>query len=342
MFFKPMIGFLLVLSLSCVTPTVLWAAAPELSQVPAGCTGEATLRGERERLVAQMKDVMASVKANKARCSSVESGSDLEADCRQEGKRIKRRYSELIEKYKAFNESVLNQGNPEHIARGQRYVDCDSARKLYEQMSVGLPVQRDWLDRTKTQLESATHERKAISKEQEEFLIKSTYDNARALMWKMDILQARIRKMKMDGIPLVQRKVWEKTMKKYSDTYDRLDKGVKSFEAGGNFGNSFHVAGKDARDIASELGMLLDKSGIGDEGIKELAHLLPPAYEIGFIAGKLFIDAGFLDWKNNVNEAELARAQATYDTLKFHYDQAQEKVDNAKSDLAQFCNGKTH
>ena len=66
-----------------------------------------------------------------------------------------------------------------------------------------------------------------------------------------------------------------------------------------------------------------------------------PHLEIAVIAGKIFIDAGFLEWKNNVNEAELAQAQATYDTLKFHYDQAQEKVDNAKSDLAQFCNGKT-
>ena len=125
MFLKAMIGILLVLSFAGVTPTALLAAAPELSHVPAGCAGEATLRGKRERLVAQMKDVMASVKANKARCSSVESGSDLESDCRQEGKRIKRRYSEMIEKYKAFNESVLNQGNPEHIARGERYVDCD-------------------------------------------------------------------------------------------------------------------------------------------------------------------------------------------------------------------------
>jgi hypothetical protein len=236
---------------------------------------------------------------------------------------------------------LLNQGNPEHIARGNRYVDCDDTRTLYERMSAGLPVQKDWLVRTKAQLDSAAKESKAISKEQEEFFIKSAYDTARALMLNMDILRMRIQKMKMDGIPLDQRKAWMKTMKSFNDTYDRLDKGMKLFVEGKDFGKDFHVAGKDAMDVASELGIFLDKSGIGDEGIQRLAHLLGPTGEIAITGGKLFFDAGILIWKNNMNEAELAQAQATYDTLHYNYDRAQEKVDNAKSDLDTFCGGKT-
>lgn len=106
MLFKAIVGLLLVLFLSCIVPSALLAAAPELSKVPAGITQEEDMLSERKSLEGQMKSIMVIVVANKARCSSVESGSDLETDCREEGKQIKQRYADLVEKYKAFNESV--------------------------------------------------------------------------------------------------------------------------------------------------------------------------------------------------------------------------------------------
>ena len=106
MLFRIIVGFLLVFLFSYITPATLSAAVPELSLVPAGCAQEKTLLRERESLEGQMKDLMHAVKANKARCGSVDPGSALEADCLEEGKRIKQRYAELVEKYKEFNNSV--------------------------------------------------------------------------------------------------------------------------------------------------------------------------------------------------------------------------------------------
>jgi hypothetical protein len=236
---------------------------------------------------------------------------------------------------------LLNQGDPEHIARGKRYVDCDSTRKTYEMMSAGLPTQRDWMERTKTQLESATKERKEISKDQEEFLIKNTYDTARELMGRMDIVRNRIRTMKVDGMSLERRREWLETMNSWNENYDRIDAGTQSLMAGKDFGKEFPVVGKDVKTAALKFSKMLDESGIADEGAMELAKLLGPTGVIAYTATKFTLDAGFLGWTTYVNETELAQAQATYDTLRYQYDQAQEKVNNAKADLDEFCAGQT-
>ena len=145
MLFRIIVGFLLVFLFSYITPATLSAAVPELSLVPAGCAQEKTLLRERESLEGQMKDLMDTVKANKARCGSVDPGSALEADCLEEGKRIKQRYAELVEAYTQFNTAVkvvveftnkLNSTDDKDVPIHAPYPNAKDKRNAYEYSKV--------------------------------------------------------------------------------------------------------------------------------------------------------------------------------------------------------------
>jgi len=90
------------------------------------------------------------------------------------------------------------------------------------------------------------------------------------------------------------------------------------------------------------LNKLVVDSGLAETAGEELAKYgFGPAGALSFRVAKFGIDSAYVTGKQILNEQDIAQARATYDHLRSQYSQAEEKVNNARSDLAQMCTAKS-
>lgn len=239
-------------------------------------------------------------------------------------------------------ELKLKLGDPEHLARGGRVVDCVQTRQVYERMSAGLPMQREQLAKYEQQIRNATQERPAISEEARSLAIQTAYSEARNIAKSAAVVRARLGSMKLDGFPPEKRAEWMRSLKDWDNLHDQIDKLPTAYIAGAQYGEDLPELGKTLQERALRLNKLVVDSGLAESVGEELAtYGFGPAGAIAFRAAKFGIDAAYVSGKHVLNEAEIAQARATYDHLRSQYSQAEEKVNNAREDLAQLCSARS-
>lgn len=240
------------------------------------------------------------------------------------------------------DELKLKLGDPEHLARGGRVVDCVQTQKVYERMNAGLPMQREQLAKYEEQIRNASNERPAISEEARTLAVKTAYDEARNIAKSAAVVRARLGAMKLDGVPAEKRTEWMRSLKDWDDLNDQIDKLPTAYLAGAQYGEDLPTLGKTLQERALRLNKLVVDSGLAETAGEELAKYgFGPAGAMAFRAAKFGIDATYVTGKQVLNEAEIAQARATYDHLRSQYSQAEEKVNNARDDLAQLCSAKS-
>jgi len=240
------------------------------------------------------------------------------------------------------DELKLKLGDPERLARGGRVVDCVQTRQVYERMSAGLPMQREQLAKYEQQIRNATQERPAISEEARSLAIQTAYSEARNIAKSAAVVRARLGSMKLDGFPPEKRAEWMRSLKDWDNLHDQIDKLPTAYIAGAQYGEDLPDLGKTLQERALRLNKLVVDSGLAESVGEELAtYGFGPAGAIAFRAAKFGIDAAYVSGKHVLNEAEIAQARATYDHLRSQYSQAEEKVNNAREDLAQLCSARS-
>lgn len=243
------------------------------------------------------------------------------------------------------DELRLKLGDPEHLAKGGRVVDCAQTRQVYERMNAGLPMQREQLAKYEEQIRNATRERPAISEEARQLAIKTAYDEARNIAKSASVVRARLGAMKMDGVAPEKRAEWMRSLKDWDELHEQIeqiDKLSTSYQAGKQYGEDLPTLGKSLQERALRLNKLVVDSGLAETAGEELAKYgFGPAGAIAFRAAKFGIDSAYVTGKHVLNEQEIAQARATYDHLRSQYGQAEEKVNNARDDLAQLCTAKS-
>ena len=227
--------------------------------------------------------------------------------------------------------------DPEHLAPGQRYVDCKTTRTLYERMSAGLPAQRDWLQRTQAQIDGSLRERRQLDEESRDFLIENSIDALRDLVWQTDVLRMRIQSMKGAGMSAEQIREWLKSMKELNEWYEKVHNGSKLYDAAGKYHQEWSSLGDEVHERVAAIHELLEKSGAYDSLGKKIATGLGPEAVIAFSTARLVFDAGALEAGSALNDEDLQRARAQYEFLRQQYGLMAERVSDAKQDLAQFC-----
>ncbi len=240
------------------------------------------------------------------------------------------------------DELKLKLGDPQHLARGHRVVDCVQTRQVYERMNAGLPMQREQLAKYEEQIRNATRERPAISEEARTLAIKTAYDEARNIAKSVSVVRARIGAMKMDGVAPEKRTEWMRSLKDWDDLYEQIDKLPTAYLAGAQFGEDLPTLGQSLQERALRLNKLVVDSGLAETAGEELAKYgFGPAGAVTFRVAKFGIDSAYVTGKHILNENEIAQARATYDHLRSQHSDAQEKVNNAREDLAQLCTAKS-
>lgn len=243
------------------------------------------------------------------------------------------------------DELKLKLGDPEHLARGSRVVDCVQTRQVYERMSAGLPLQREQLAKYEQQIHNSTQLRPAISEEARSLAIKAAYDEARRIATSAAVVRARLGAMKLDGVSAEKRTEWVRTLHdwdKLHEQIENIEKANTAATAGRQFGEDLPALGKTLQERALRLNQLVVDSGLAETAGEELAKYgFGPAGSMAFRVAKFGIDSAYVTGKQFLNESEIAQARATYDHLRSQYSQTEEKVNNARDDLAQLCNAKS-
>jgi hypothetical protein len=227
--------------------------------------------------------------------------------------------------------------DPEHLAPGQRYVDCKATRTLYERMAAGMPAQRDWLRRTQAQIDGSLRERHQLDEESRDFLIENSIDTLRDLVWQTDILRMRIQSMKGAGMSAEQIREWLKSMKELNEWYERIHNGSKLYDAAGKYHEEWSSLGDEVHERMAAIHKLLEQSGAYDSLGKQIATGLGPEAVIAFSTARLVFDAGALEAGSTLNDEDLERARAQYEFLRQQYGLIAERVSDAKQDLTQYC-----
>ncbi len=232
---------------------------------------------------------------------------------------------------------IPRSGDPEHLAAGQRYVDCKATRTLYQRMAAGMPAQRDWLQRTQAQIDGSLRERRRLDEESRDLLIENSIDALRDLIWQTDILHMRIQSMKGAGMSAEQSREWLKSMKELNEWYEKIHNGSKLYDAAGKYHEEWSSLGDEVHEHVAAIHELLEKSGAYDSLGKKIATGLGPEAVIAFSTARLVFDAGALEAGSTLNDEDLARARAQYEFLRQQYSLMAERVGDAKQDLAQYC-----
>ncbi len=230
--------------------------------------------------------------------------------------------------------------SPEEIEnqKGGRYIDCDSTRQFYDRASSSLSSQKDAIERTRAQIDSAKRAKLEHGKELRKVLLKGGFDTARDMLFKSKMLQKQIDGiLKKGGLSDKQRKALYDATSLLNDTYEKVERNIKEHEAGDKFPEEFKQA-KGFKESYLALNKLLADSGTLDETGKSLATGFGPMGLLLYDASKLALDAGVVKWeKDIIDESDLQQAQNTYDNLKYQLSQMQEKLDNARADLTTNC-----
>ncbi len=240
------------------------------------------------------------------------------------------------------DELRLKLGDPEHLARGGRVVDCVQTRQVHERMNAGLPMQREQLAKYEEQIRNATRERPAISEEARNLAVQTAYSEARNIAKSAAVVRARLGAMRLDGTSPEKRAEWMRSLKDWDELSDQIDKLPTAYIAGAQYGEDLPTLGKTLQERALRLNKLVVDSGLAESVGEELAtYGFGPAGALTFRVAKFGIDSAYVTGKHILNEQEIAQARATYDHLRSQYSQAEEKVNNAREDLAQLCTARS-
>ncbi|MFA6237761.1 MAG: hypothetical protein WC635_10575 [Bacteriovorax sp.] len=233
---------------------------------------------------------------------------------------------------------LKGEGDPEHLAKGRRVVDCQHTRELHDKLSNGLPAQRDMLKKYREQIDMSKKERAAISDDARTLAIKTAYDEARGIAKSLSAIRSRMKSMKLNGMSKAKRAAWMNALNASDSFYDHLDKLPTAATAGVKFGEDLPSIGKGLQERALRLNNLLVESGIAEQAGEELAKYgFGPVGALSFRVFKFGIESSYTMGKHLLNEEEIANAKVTYDNLEASYKRNEDFVNSVKSDLADFC-----
>lgn len=262
---------------------------------------------------------------------------------------------------------IPRSGDPEHPALGDRYVDCRATRAQLAQLQSGMSAQKDWLDRLKAQIDGDKFEQHELSKKQLKFGIDQIIDGGKDLAVEAEGVKTLIEKLQAGGYPTLAPQKREQLLKALeiaNKGYDGLTKSWKALKAGWDEGQELgeaagensqekrvaEVNGRNLLAIQSQERLFmdtvlphlknLDESGIPAELGENLAELgFGPAGKAIFKIADLGIEAAELAGESLLSKDELSQAQWQYDHLRDLYDALQERIDNDRADLHQYCGG---
>jgi hypothetical protein len=222
----------------------------------------------------------------------------------------------------------------EHPARGHRIVDCEHARTVIDRMSAGLGVQRDALDRTWNELQSAWTDHKAITEEQRTFVLDKAYDAAMDVISDFEMVSAGLRNLQAAGVSFETRQQLLDALATFHTAQERLIAGKKAFLAGKSFGEDLPNIADGIRANAEKVRALLDNSGVlGKLGQNATKYAFGPSWAAAYKASLLACDFGVLTAKAYYNDKEIAEIKAAYDTLTSQLHAAEDKILEARRDL---------
>lgn len=259
-------------------------------------------------------------------------------------------------------------GDPEHLAAGQRYVDCNATRKAYLQLKSGMATQSDWLMRAKARLDDQSRERRKLDQEQKVFMVKTLFELTKDLSLDMGMVKQELEAGRLAQLSPERQEQVHKALETLSTSYDAINKWKEAYAAGHEFGEKMqegqsdgaqregverllseqdrgqglaHLAQLSRNLLDSTLAAekLLVDSGLAEEGGKELAKdTFGPLGTLAFTAAKIgVIDVPEAAYNDYLTTSELNEAYLHYDELKHIYDDLQERIANDHADLVQYC-----
>lgn len=231
--------------------------------------------------------------------------------------------------------------DPEHLAAGRKIVDCKAANELQERMSKGLNTQYEALQKTLDQLKVSEHRWRQLTEEERNVLIKGTLKTG-AQIAKLD---PRFRQEfeELKGLTPEKKKQLLAYLARADTWQQRLEKAPKAYKAGYKFGREeLANVGNEIEITGMELWTLLTESGIADEGAKEIvAWAFGPQWKIMYTALKGVADEAAITYEQTNTEEEMARARDNLNALHWQVSRANEAIDNAKADIAEYCSAKS-
>jgi len=256
----------------------------------------------------------------------------------------------------ALNQTVAlipRNGDPEHLAKGQRIVDCKATRQFYDRLAKGMPVQREWLEHMQEQLFEARRERHEQREETSKMLREDTIDTLKDLMWQSDVLRAELNGLNQTGMSLDKRKALAHAVREVSEIYDGAVLGKKTVEAGEPYAEALigskpetygdYNTGKliakptSLEDKTKALLKFLSDSGLLEEEGKNLSEHLGPEAVMLFTIAKLDIDVWSNAYGEHITDTQLEDIKRNESTLREQIDQIDGRLQEASQDLNQYC-----
>jgi hypothetical protein len=259
---------------------------------------------------------------------------------------------------------IPRNGDPAQIARGSRYVDCAATRVAYTRLQSGLAAQRDWLTRTKAQIDGVKSEQRALSHEERVYAVKTLFETTKDLAVNTAALKSALKDISLGKYGPLDRRTQAAILlwtKRLSTAYDAIKEPPEALKAGWNYGTelrgdaaemaqqqketqsyltALQRSTKTLEDAADGLREALVDSGIAAEAGGELAKdLAGPAGWVAFTAAKIGIEAGELAARDAMSQDELLQASWQYDHLQDLYGALQDKIGDDKADLVEYCGG---
>jgi hypothetical protein len=257
---------------------------------------------------------------------------------------------------------IPRQGDPEHLAKGGRYVDCDATRTVYIRIKKGMPVQLDWLNRTKARLDGELRERRDIDHDEKVYMVQTIFETSKDMALDMGAMKAGLSREKLVHLSPERQEQILKYAEKLSFAYDGLTKSPEAARAGFEFGTKEMEISRDsaerilssadsrrnlialqqrinefAKSVSNFKQAMVD-SGLAEEIGKEGSRYLGgPLGGLAFTAGKISLDITVMTGNDYLNEQQLQQAHSQYDNLKYLYDGLQETIANDHADLVQYC-----
>jgi hypothetical protein len=248
---------------------------------------------------------------------------------------------------------IPRSGDPEHLAKGKRVVDCKATRQFYDRLAKGMPVQRDWLDRLQEQLADARNERHEQYEKTREMIKEDTVGTLKDLMWQSDVLRAELNGLNKAGMPLEKRKALTHALNLVNEVYDGADLGKKTVEAGEPYAEALSglkpetygdyrtgrllVKKTSLSDKTAALFEFLDKSGLLEEEGKNLSEKLGPQALMLFTIAKLNIDVWSSVYGEHITDAQFEQAKLNEANLREQINRIDSQLKDAMDDLNQYC-----
>ena len=248
---------------------------------------------------------------------------------------------------------IPRSGDPEHLAPGERVVDCKATRQFYVHLAKGMPMQRDWLDKLQEQLADAHKERREQYEQTREMIKEDTIGTLKDLMWQSDVLRAELNGLNKTGMSLEKRKALVHALNLVNEVYDGADLGKKTIEAGEPYAEALIERKPETYGDYSTGRLLVKKTSLSDkttalfkfladsdllaEEGKSLSEKLGPQALMLFTIAKLDIDVWSNVYGEQITAAQYEQAKQNESTLREQINKIDGQLKDAMEDLNQYC-----